>query len=242
MARRGFLVGGGAVAASVAAAAVVRPPLGLWPSLADLRADYRTKTGERRTIALAQGLSVELNTRTSLARRGGEGAWRLALISGEVAVDAQGLAEPVAVMTGEGAAMATRGRFAVRLEGGETCVTCFAGQVAVTDAQGRRAALDEGGRIILGRAGAGRVDRVDVAQAEAWRRGELVFMGQPLREVVDEINRYRPGKIMLAKASLGGIPVNAVFRINGLDRAVTQISEVANATVTSLPGGVVLLS
>ncbi|HEX4182799.1 MAG TPA: DUF4880 domain-containing protein, partial [Caulobacteraceae bacterium] len=60
--RRAFI--GGAVAASVAALAV-RPPMGLWPSLPELleelQADYRTRTGERKTVVIARGLAVELN-------------------------------------------------------------------------------------------------------------------------------------------------------------------------------------
>src|SRR5580698_6775690 len=39
-ARRAFL--GGAIAAAAAGYLVVRPPLGLWPSLEELSADYRT--------------------------------------------------------------------------------------------------------------------------------------------------------------------------------------------------------
>ena len=45
--------------------AEMRPPLDLWPSLADLASDYRTGTGERRNVDIG-GVSVELNTRSSL--------------------------------------------------------------------------------------------------------------------------------------------------------------------------------
>src|SRR5262249_15172598 len=48
MTRRAWL--GGAMAASVGGAVYLaaRPPLDLWPSLAELRADYRTAVGEQR--------------------------------------------------------------------------------------------------------------------------------------------------------------------------------------------------
>src|SRR5262249_38998558 len=64
------MVLGGAIAASVAAgAAIVRPPLDLWPSLSELTADYRTAIGEQRRIAVASGVSIAMNTQTSIALR-----------------------------------------------------------------------------------------------------------------------------------------------------------------------------
>src|SRR5262249_23172940 len=48
--RRLFLGGAAASAATIAGAALVRPPLGLWPSAAEFAADYRTGVGEQRRI------------------------------------------------------------------------------------------------------------------------------------------------------------------------------------------------
>lgn len=240
--RRAFLAGGLAASAAAGGVLIVRPPLGLWPSLAELRSDYRTGTGERRTIPLARGASAELNTRTSVALRSDDHVDRLELIAGEVAVDAIHPARPVAVRTAAGEASARDGRFSVRLQEGGACVTCLAGRVSV-------AARDAGGLVLTAgqqsvyRAGSlGAPTIVNVARAEAWRQGLLIFTEEPLSGVVDEINRYRPGKIILANASLGRIPVSAVFQLDRIDLALPQIRSVANTRVTALPGGVVLLS
>lgn len=236
---RRVLIGG--TLAAVGAAMVVRPPLGLWPSLAELRSDYRTGTGERRMIVLAKGASVELNTRTSIALRSDDQAYRLELIAGEVAVDVVNPVRLVAVRTEAGEASASTGRFGVRIEGDQTCVTCLVGRVAVTDGDGRSTGLIAGQQLTYGHGPANAVVAIDTARAAAWRRGLLIFSDEPLSRVVDEVNRYRPGKIILTNADLGRIPVNAVFQLDRMDRAVSQIREVANASVTTLPGGVVLL-
>lgn len=240
--RRAFL--GGAVAASLAGMLAVRPPFDLWPSLGEMRGDYRTGVGEQRTVRIARGLTVELNTRTSVARvDGAADAYRLALIAGEVLVDAKRPAQPVRIETDHGSAQAEAGRFGVRLLDRESCVTCLAGAVAVRAQDGGvRAVLRRGQQAMLGRNGAVRLLSVDPERVDSWRRGELVFDDRPLSEVVDEINRYRPGRIVLANSALAGIPVNAVFRLDGMDRAVAQIREVANASITHLPAGVVVLS
>jgi transmembrane sensor len=239
--RRAFL--GTLVSGSAAAGVMLMyPPLGLWPSLAELRADYRTGVGERRTVEIASGLAVELNTHTALARRDDAQAYRLGLISGEVAVDARRLMRPVVIETGYGEASTSDGRFSARLQDAGMCVTCLAGEVAV-QAPGRPAArLQRGQQTILGQAAAPSIVAVDPNVASAWQRGELIFNDRPLTEVIAEINRYRPGRIVLTNAELGSRTVNAVFRVDRLDSAPAQIRNVAGASVTSLPGGIVLLS
>src|ERR1700754_2749100 len=61
--RRAFL-GAAVSAAAAAGAAIAYPPLGLWPSPSEWGADYRTATGEQRTLALARDVDVTLNTQT----------------------------------------------------------------------------------------------------------------------------------------------------------------------------------
>ena len=50
-----------AVAASAAYLAL-RPPLGLWPGIGELAADYRTARGEQRRLTLGDALDVQMNT------------------------------------------------------------------------------------------------------------------------------------------------------------------------------------
>lgn len=240
MTRRAFL--GSAVAASAAGMIAVKSPLGLWPSLAEMRADYRTTTGERRKVAVAPGLDIELNTRTAVARREDAAVYRLSLVAGEVAVDVRGLSRPVVIETDFGNATASDGHFGVQLKPEGSCVTCFAGQVDVVTPRAQRVTLTRGQRITIGGKQFSGVVNINPDTAGAWRRGELIFADRPLSEVVEELNRYRPGRIVLANSDLRNITVNAVFRVDSMDRAVSQIRTVSQASVTTLPGGIVLLS
>jgi ferric-dicitrate binding protein FerR (iron transport regulator) len=76
----------------------------------------------------------------------------------------------------------------------------------------------------------------------AWRRRVLVFDNRPLSYVVAEINRYRPGRLVLTSDALGARMVRARFSLNQLADAATLIREAFGARVTELPGGIVLLS
>jgi transmembrane sensor len=240
MGRRAFL--GGAIAASTAGVMVVDPPLGLWPSLAEMRADYRTGTGQTRRLNPATGVSVVLNTRTSLSLGSDEGEVGLRLISGEISVEAEHPDRPIAIHTDAGSAISRGGKFGVRLVDAGTCVTCFDGEVRIETATDRRAVLTARQQLTFSDAEVGPVIPVDPLRVQAWRRGLLVFVDEPLGQVVDELNRYRPGLIVLANSNLRHFPVNAVYQLDRLDGVVAQISEVAHAHATSLPGGMVVLS
>lgn len=241
-ARRAFL--GGALAASAAgvAVAVVRPPLGLWPSWPELAADHRTAIGEQRSVTLAGGPSLQLNTRTSIAVRPlAGGADRIELISGEAAIETtSAMRGTIEVVAADGRVTASDAAFNMRHERGLVVTTCVAGRVEV--AQGNNAArLQPGEQVVYSPAGLAAVTKPDLATVNAWKDGLLVFHMTPLDEAIADINRYRSGRIILTNAALGRRPLSARFRVAHVEEAVAHIQRVFTAQVTSLPGGIVLL-
>jgi transmembrane sensor len=238
--RRAFL--GGAIAASAAGVMLVRPPLGLWPSLTELTADYRTGTGERRHVALGDGVSLDMNTQTSIAVRSIAQEPRIELISGEAKVSASvDPAGPLVVVAAGGRMTAARADFNVRHDGGGVCVTCLDGMVEVASLDGATVRLQPRHQVIYTRSGLGPVVPVDPAIVTAWRSGSLIFHDRPLAQVVEEVNRYRPGRIILTDSDLGRLPVNGIFHLDRIDGVIAQFQKLG-ARVTSLPGGIVLLS
>jgi transmembrane sensor len=243
MRRRAFL--GGAAAAATAAAAgclIVWPPLGLWPSASELMAEHRTATGERRQLAMTGGAAVEMNTQTSLniARAAG-GADRIELIAGEAVVTTGAtISEPVMVIAADGRTTASNAKFDVRFDGARVCVSCLDGSVDVEHG-GAVTALQQKQQVTYGRYGFGQVVSVDPAVLTSWRMGVLIFRRELLSRAVEEINRYRPGRIILVDASLGRKRIDASFRLDRIDDIVAQIERVFEARVRVLPGGIVLL-
>ena len=233
---------GGAVAASAAYIAV-QPPLDLWPAFSELAADFRTAPGEQRRIALADGAFVELNTRTSMTlQQTADEYSRIELISGEAAITTgRDLTKPLMVIAGDGWISSQNARFNVRYDGLASCVTCLEGSVRV-ERRGAVRALAPRHQVSYADRGLGAPAAIDPAVVTAWQDGLLVFHQTPLSEVVAEINRYRSGKIVLLNANLGHRPVNARFRVGNVDEIMTLAQQIFGARVTSLPGGIVLLS
>jgi transmembrane sensor len=259
--RRALL--GGAVAAAVGYLAV-SPPLGLWTSVAEWGADYRTATGEQREVALGDGAVLQMNTQTRInmqrtgsaadASAGARGeAFELAAGEAEVVASASGAAHvrvsaaggtvsPVVPVSPVGETSAAGVRFNIRNLDGEVCVTCLSGRVEVARGA-QRTRLDAGSQLRYGAAGPGLgpVAAVDTGIVSAWRRRQLVFNQVPLAEVVAEVNRYRHGRLVITSEALGRSKVQASFSIDRLDDVAFLVRDVYGAELTELPGGIVLL-
>lgn len=227
--RRAFL--GGALAAS---AALVMVHISVPGGFAGLSADYHTAVGEQRRVDLREGISLELNTQTRISRR----EQGIELLEGEVQVQ---VAQPLTVQAGAGWLSASQARFNVRNTDHSVCVTCIEGWLAV-EVQGRSVRLDSGRQLTYDAAGLGPVVTVDTEAVIAWREQVLVFNNATLDTVIDEINRYRPGMLVLLNRELGKRRVQARFSLEQLPGVALLIRDAYGAKCTELPGGVVLLS
>ncbi len=240
--RRIFLGLGGALAASAAAIGLIAdPPLGLWSSWSELSADYSTRPGERLNITLANKVAIELNTRTSITLRRVNGQSNgIELLSGEAMIATPKMLAPVTIVAGHGRIMATDARFNVRCLNQVVSVSCLVGQVQVE--QGRTVLpLQAGRQVTYSDQGIGSAAGVDLAAVTAWQNDLVVFRATPITEVIAEVNRYRPGKVILTNTALGNRRLNARFRIEDMDKVIGQIEQIFGAHATMLPYGIVLL-
>ncbi|WP_198086656.1 hypothetical protein [Variovorax sp. E3] len=60
--------------------------------------------------------------------------------------------------------------------------------------------------------------------------------------MLDEINRYRPGRVVLMVDALRGKTVTATFKLDRLDLALLQMQHSFSLSARSLPAGVLVLS
>nr|WP_315846927.1 FecR family protein [uncultured Achromobacter sp.] len=206
-------------------------------------AEYRTAPGERRVVALPDGSSAELNSRTHVKVRFDAGTRQVELVEGEAlfAVD-KDAGRPFVVDAGVGTATVTGTRFDVRRDGDEMRVMVESGSVRVAGRQ------DEAGHAVsvtpgLGvRIGAqGKVEppqTAPVASALAWRAGQIVFSDTDLASAVREVSRYRAQTIVLADGKgLADLRLTSVFRIDDTDAFLTALPHILPVTVRTLPDG-----
>jgi transmembrane sensor len=233
---------GGALAASFAGGYLALRPFFDWPSMSALMSDYHTGVGERRSLAPAPGVAVELNTLTSVDLRPTDAGPGLRLISGEAQVAARrAAAPPFSVRAGVGQVLLAQARVNVRQLNGSVCVTCLDGRAEIDHPEGRLQ-LAAGSQVVYTAHAIGKAAAADLAVVAGWRDGLLIFRDAPLQHVVDELNRYRKGRIVLLDAALAKRPVYGVFQLDQIGRSVAQIQKLTGARATALPGDIVVLS
>ncbi len=71
--------------------------------------------------------------------------------------------------------------------------------------------------------GEARAEPANLQELQAWQRRKLIFDGQPLAQVVQELNRYRVGKIFLPDAGLRQLKVTGVFPLDDADGVLPAI-------------------
>jgi len=248
MDRRAFVFGGVAAAVSVLA---VRPPWHLWPSVtetyADITADYSTDVGKQRQVELQSGVSINMNTRTRInkltARKFENSAIELA--TGEAIVNASlpNNNQFRIHVSGLDAVFSTA-EVNVRCDDTRATVTCLSGQMQIEHGGGRTLQLMARQQVAYNSSDLkfDHVREIDPVFVSAWRSGLLIFRDQPLREVIDEINRYRPGKVLLANAALAERHVSGTFHLDQVDEALENIVKSYGVVAKSFPARIVILT
>lgn len=182
-------------------------------------ADVRTGTGERRTLALADGSVLQLATASAinlnLATR------TLTLIEGEIALRAAGI-QPFTLRTHYGELAFSRGEVCVRQFEGGCEVRVLSGDARVHPVHGATATLHSGQRMTLTALGLGAVEPFDVAQM-SWRDGVLVAQDRPLGDLLRELRRWRPG-ILRWDPALETLRVTGNFQLDDTDRILAVLA------------------
>ena len=214
--------------------------------LQNLQSDYHTTIGEQRQIALADGSRLLLNTDSAVTVdvdvEGDER--RVQLLRGEVFFEvAQAPHRPFWVNAGEARARVTGTAFSVGRSADNVTITVAEGRVE-TSTQGHpdlitpltpgESVYYQGQELTAKRA-------TDVQRTLAWRQGQMVFVQATLAEVVEQINRYRPGRLIITDQQLKNRPITAVFSVHRLNDAVTALERTFGIRAQRLTDYLVLL-
>ena len=205
-----------------------------------------TGRGEVRRLSLPDGSQVVLAGESAVVVRFDAGLRLVELVSGEAmfAPAPVGGAERRAfvVEAGGGRSRALGTRFTVgrRADGFEVAVLEHDVEVGLTGT-GQHVTLRPQQGLRYDAAGLGPAVAVDAVGAAGWTDGRLVFDRMALAEVVSVLNRYRPGRIVLANGTLGRRRISGVFRAEDAQGALDHIAGEVGARLVRLPFGTVMV-
>lgn len=174
-------------------------------------ADYQTQVGEYQRFTLADGSQLELAPQTRVDLDFEAHRRVLRLYNGELHVQvAPDTLRPFVVEAAEGKIQALGTGFDVQREGAQ--VRLVVTEHAVRVQQGpQQMDVHAGQSLHYDEQGLSNPIPVDINNATAWRRGRLVFDGQPLGAVLDALSRYHSGVLWIRDKELRQLPVTGLF-------------------------------
>jgi transmembrane sensor len=196
-----------------AAAAVLLIGVGLALFMLETPQEFRTALGEQRSVLLADGSRVTLNTASTIDVNLQMGRREVRLVQGEALFEVvHDAARPFVVRAGNALLKDVGTQFNVDMHSNGTTVTVVEGQVAVGRGTVEPLILGANDRAVVTPAGVGAPQRgVNVAATVAWTQRQLMFEHRPLSEVAEEFNRYNKDRIDIASTELKRQEVTGVF-------------------------------
>jgi transmembrane sensor len=178
----------------------------------DLGADYVSAPGEIRTVTLADQSQVTLDGDSAIAVDFSRGERHVQLRRGAGFFTVTHTGEPFVVAAEKGEARVLGTQFEVRLQPHGAQVTVLSGRVGVTaDRGGEQQILTAGQQVAYGEGTAQKLHAVDSEAQLAWRQGWLTYYKSTLGDVVDDLRRYYPGRIVLLNDELAARKVSGSF-------------------------------
>lgn len=197
---------------------------GFW--LQDLQADYRSGDGLRQ-VTLADGSQLTLDAGSAIAVDFAHGQRRVRLLRGAAFFQVTHTGTPFVVEADGGEVRVLGTQFEVREQGAATQVTVRSGRVGVTPAAGQpMRELTANQQMLYAQGQAAAIQSVDSSSELAWRQGWLNYYQVPLAQVVDDLQRYYPGRIMLLDSELGQRKVSGSFPASEPLQALDSLGQV----------------
>ncbi len=237
------------VAASFALVAVIA----FWrtPAASDA---FETAVGENRSVTLADGSIISLggDTRIQVALSDNERAIELA--RGEALFKvAKDSSRPFKVRAGDATIIAVGTEFNVERDSDRAVVSVTEGRVVVKPVTGllpvsllqefkpklRSVRVSAGQQTTADRAGIEEPTKME-DPATGWQIGRLAFRLQPLRYVLEDVNRYAHKPIVLESESMGGLIITGTVEREDIDGWVKSLEHAFDLRATEETDQIVL--
>lgn len=202
-------------------------------------ADYATTKGEQRTIDLADGTRLVLNTSSSVDVRFTATERHVTLLSGEILIttgqDTTPTYRPFIVTTAQGAMRALGTQFTVRRLQDDvfTRLDVFEGAVEVTPGKTSHQHVVHAGEQLT--FGATQINDIQAADSSSvlWSEGMILARDMPLGQLIRELARYRTG-ILRCDPAVADIIVSGAFPLKDTNASLDLLRKTLPVSIRSV--------
>jgi transmembrane sensor len=201
--------------------------VGMAPFVLQQRAwqTYATPLGGHKTVTLADGSRIDINTDTVLRTNFGGGRRVVDVVQGEAYFHVRHDASVPFVVTAAGHRIVDLGTtFLVRTSAGALEVALISGRARLESPDnsiGQHSKILMPGDVAVATDRSLNVSRKMASQLTdeiAWRRGMLVFHNTSLADAADQFNRYNVVKLMVPDNRAAAMTINGTFRTDGVEQ------------------------
>jgi transmembrane sensor len=189
---------------------------------------YAAAPGQRRSVVLADGTRLDLSggSRVEVALEARQRS--VTMNTGEVAFAvAHDPSRPFAVSIGDRQVRDLGTEFDIRRAGSTIQVTVRTGEVEVASngaAAETPIALGAGRQLLHDEVtGVSSVRRVSADDVFAWKQGRLIYRDQPLRVVVDDLNRTFPHTVRIEGDRIAALRFTGVLAVDGEEATIRRL-------------------
>jgi len=209
--------------------------------LDDMGATYVSAPGQVRSVMLADESQVTLDADSAIGVDFSHGERHVTLRRGAAFFHVTHTGEPFLVDAHDGQVKVLGTQFEVRLQPVGAQVTVLSGRVGVTAAGQPQRVLTDGQRVAYDDHGTGDSQTVDSENQLAWRGGWLNYYKSPLADVISDLSRYYPGRIVVFNDELGKKRVSGSFPSADPQAVLAALKTVVGFDQYTLLGRVIVL-
>lgn len=220
----------GALAA--AAAFVFLPTLQL-----RLQADYLTGVAELRDVTLKDGSRIALDAGSAVAVRYGEQRRDVDLLSGQAFFEVTPNRDRPFVVNASGVSVTVTGTaFSVGRSDSGVTVAVREGSVDVAFDGAVRpvASLVGGDRLQVSREGKVAMGRIAAGEVASWRDHQLIVYDTTVRDVVEQLGRYRSGVVAFGDSAIADRLVSGVIDLRKPTEALQALVELQQGSMIEI--------
>lgn len=185
-------------------------------------ADQRTTVGERRSLQLADGTRLVLNTSTAVDIEFSAQLRLITLRAGEIQVQTGKDPRPFVVRSAQGDMQALGTRFDVRQLDAGTALSVSEHAVQIRLADGRTQRVNAGQATTFSQREFGTLQAA-VPGSEDWIKGYLLVDAWPLHRLLGELSRYRVGYLGCS-GEVRNLLLSGAFPLDDIDMALAAVA------------------
>lgn len=202
-----------------------------------LQADHLTGVAEQRDVVLDDGSKVALDAGSAIAVRYVAARREIELLSGQAFFEVTPNRARPFVVTADGVTVTVTGTaFSVATAASGVTVSVQSGSVDVADRTGTRLAtsLVRGDRVQVSREGRVAKGQVVADDVASWRDRRLVVYDMPVREVVEQLGRYRRGTIVFGDGAIAGRLVTGMIDLRRPAEALQALVDLQQGSLIEI--------